>query len=175
MALLEAGGRQKRLAARDLLQRVLAEYPDSLDVVFAHEALGEFYESEGDFDEAEAHYRAALHLSLEGNVEGDANLRLPELLIRSGQAGKLADAEAILGTIDVERDLAFASQRFRYAVCRARLAVTRDNPAEAADYASEALREAASDKPDFARHPTVGRVVADKSLVREMRRLAAAE
>jgi tetratricopeptide (TPR) repeat protein len=173
LALLDAGGPAKHLAARDLLLRVLREYPDSLDVVIAHERLGELYESEGASDDAEAHYREALHLSLEGNVQGDANLRLPELLISSGQADKLADAEAVLATIDVERDLAFASQRFRYAVCRARLAAARHSPDEASDYAAEALRLASTSRPDFARHPTVGRVVAAESLIREMQRLAA--
>ncbi len=171
LTLLEEGGGKERSAARDLLQRVIDDYPGSLDVVIAHEGLGEFYEKVGAFEEAEAHYRAALHLSLEGYVQGDAHLRLPELLIRTGQVQKLADAEAILATIDLERDLAFRSQRFRYAVCRARLAVVRDDAEEASNYAAAALQEAATDTPDFPRHPDVGHVDADESLLRELRQL----
>lgn len=176
LALLASGGTKERLAARGLLQRVLDEYPDSLDVVVAHEGLGEVYEREGAVTEAESHYRSALHLSLEGYVRGDAHLRLPELLIERGDPDKLAEAEAVLSMIDVQRDLAFRSQRFRYAVCRARLAAERNDWAEAADYAAAALREAGSDAADFPRHPTVGPVRADDpDLFRELQRLARTE
>jgi hypothetical protein len=174
LTLLESGGASERPAARDLLQRVIDDYPDSLDVVWVHEALAGFYEEEGALVDAEAHWRAALRLSLEGNVHGDAQLRLPELLIRTEEDEKVADAEAILSTIDVQRDLAFKSQRFRYAVCRARLAIARDDSGEAAEYAAAALRETAVDTPDFPRHPHIGRVLADDDLLRELRRLAAA-
>jgi tetratricopeptide (TPR) repeat protein len=175
LALLDHGGRKERRAARDLLQRVLTDYPDSLDVVVAREALGQICEREGDHEEAEAHYRAALGRSLEGHVHGDAQLRLPELLIRTGGTEKLADAEAILASIDVEGDLAFKSQRFRYAVCRARVAARQGELGEAAGHAAAALREARTDAPDFPRHPTIGHVDADRAVIRELERLAREE
>lgn len=168
---METGGSRERIAARNLLLRVFDEaQPDAFDLVIAHEALGELYESEGAFDEAEAQYRVALHLSLESNVSGDAHLRLPELLIRSGDVTKYADAEAIVARIDWE-DLAFSSQRFRYAVCRARLAAARGDSEEASEYAAAALREAARETPDFPRHPNVGQVHVEPSLLREMEQL----
>jgi hypothetical protein len=68
--------------------------------------------------------------------------------------------------------LTFSSQRFRYAVARARLASHSGRRAEARRYADDALREAESVKPYFSRHPTVGRVTADPTVLREMHELA---
>lgn len=171
LALLEQGGRKEGRAARELLNRVIQDYPDSLDVVVAHEALGESYAREGSSADAEEQYRTALRLSQEGPVRGDAPLRLPELLIETGGKDKHAEAERILDAIDVEGDLVFASQRFRYAVCRARLAHARGDASGASEYAAAALQVAARDTPDFPRHPTVGLVQAGKTLLNEMRRL----
>ena len=175
LTLLESGGRNERLAARDLLQRILEEYPDSLDVVAAHEGLAQVYEQEGATAEAESHYRSALHLSLEGYVRGDAHLRLPELLIESGDPDKLVEADAVLSMINIERDLVFRSQRFRYAVCRAKLAAAGGDSEAAAHYAAAALREAATDEPDFPRHPTLGGVHADPDILGELQRMAEPE
>jgi tetratricopeptide (TPR) repeat protein len=171
-ALLDSGGRKERKVARELLERLLREYPDSLDVALGREALGEICFSGGQLEEAEKHYRAALASSLEGFVSGDAQLRLPEILIEIGTPEKLADAEAVLALVNVERDLTFKSQRFRFAVACARLAERRDNAVEAAQYASAALREASEERPDFSGHPGVGHVDADEPLLQELRRLA---
>lgn len=172
LALLDSGGVREREVARGLLERLLREYPESLDAVLAREALGEICFSDGKLEEAEKHYRAALASSLEEYVSGDAQLRLPEILIEIGTPEKLADAEALLALVNVERDLTFKSQRFRYAVACARLAARRDDAVEAAEYASAALREAFEERPDFSRHPDVGHVTADEALVQELEWLA---
>ncbi len=69
-------------------------------------------------------------------------------------------------------DLVFASQRFRDAVARARLARAAGKKVEAKQHAEDALREAARDSSDFPRHPTVGLVDANRKVTKEMRKLA---
>jgi tetratricopeptide (TPR) repeat protein len=171
LALIHRGGEAEARGARELLVRVIETYPESLDVVMAHEHLGELDAREGHRRAAETHYRDALRLAPERNVYGDAALRLPELLIEDGGEEKREQARELLDAIP-GTDLVFASQRFRYAVARARLARESGDEAEALRYAEHALREAAQDTPDFPRHPTVGLVDADRKVLREMRKLA---
>lgn len=66
--------------------------------------------------------------------------------------------------------LVFASQRFRFAVAQARLAQAEGDDAEARRY-ENALKEAGRDAPDFSRHPTVGLVTADKTVIDQMQKL----
>jgi len=174
LALLEKGGEKERAAARGLFRRVIEDYDDPLnnfDFLVARETLAELDEADGALDEAEAQYRAALQLSSEGNVRGDAPLALAELLIRRGDEEKLAEAGAVLDSVD-ESDLTFKIQRFRYSACRARLAAISGETEEAAAYATAALREASTTDPDFPRHSDIGHVHARESVLREMRELA---
>lgn len=172
LALIAHGGMAEAKGARGLLRRVIKDYPESLDVVMAHEHLGELDAREGDRRAAEAHYREALRIAPERNVYGDAALRLPELLIDAGGDAEREEARVMLDAIP-PTELVFSSQRFRYAVARARLAWPGDE-AEARRYAEDALREAAREIPDFTRHPSVGLVEADSKVLSEMQQLARA-
>ncbi len=171
LALIAAGGKAKAKGARELLVRVIETYPESGDVVMAHEHLAELDVREGHRSSAAAHYRMALRLAPERHVYGDAGLRLPELLIEGGGDNEHGEARELLDGI-TPSDLVFASQRFRYAVVRARLARASGSKVEAKQYAEDALREAAGDSPDFPRHPTVGLVDADRKVMKEMRKVA---
>ncbi len=171
LALIGAGGKAEAKGARELLVRVIETYPESGDVVMAHEHLAELDVREGHRSPAAAHYRLALRLAPERHVYGDAALRLPELLIEDGGDNGCREAREVLDGI-TPSDLVFASQRFRYAVARARLARAAGNKAEARQHAEDALREAARDSPDFPRHPTVGLVGANRKVTKEMRELA---
>jgi predicted Zn-dependent protease len=124
------GGKAEARGARGLLVRVIEDYPDTGDVVMAHEHLAELDVRAGQRATAKEHYRNALRLAPERHVYGDAALRLPELLIEDG------------------------------------------NDADAARSAEDALREAARDAPDLARHPDVGFVDAERETLKEMQRLA---
>ena len=174
LALLENGGAKERAVARGLLLRVLGDYDDplnSFDFLIARERLAELDAADGALDEAEAQYRAAIQLSSESNVRGEAPLALAELLIRRGGTDRLAEAQEILDGEDAA-DLTFKVQRFRYSVCKARIAAMNGDTDEAATHAITALREASTTAPDFPRHPDIGHVRADESLVRELKRLA---
>lgn len=174
LALLENGGKKERLAARGLLRRVIEDYDDPLnnfDFLIARETLAELDAADGSMDEAEAQYRAALRLSSGGHVRGEAHLALPELLIRRGGTAKLTEAEQILDGVNTT-DLTFKVQRFRYFVCRARLAEATGDADGAAAHAIAALREASTTEPDFSRHPDIGHVRHDEALLGDLRRLA---
>jgi tetratricopeptide (TPR) repeat protein len=171
LALVEHGGKAEARGARELLVRVIEGYPESGDVVMAHEHLAELDVREGQRSSAKAHYRMALRLSPERHVYGDAALRLPELLLEDGGEDQRDEARSLLDVITTS-DLVFASQRFRYAVARARLARASGDKVEARQYAEDALRETARDTPDFPRHPTVGLVDADRKVLKEMGKLA---
>jgi tetratricopeptide (TPR) repeat protein len=170
LALMDDGGKAKATGARELLARVIDTYPESGDVVMAYEHLAELDVREGARSSAEAHYRTALRLSPERHVFGDAALRLPELLIEDGSDSKRVEARELLDGLTPD-DLVFASQRFRYAVARARLERASGNRSAAKRYAEAALAEAARETPDFPRHPTVGRVGVDRKVLQEMRDL----
>ena len=171
LALMDHGGYAEARGARELLDRLIETFPGSGDVVMAHEHLGELDAREGHRSAAEAHFRAAMRLSPERNTRGDAELRLPELLIEDDTDESRWEARQVLDAIR-HGSLVFASQRFRFAVARARLAHAEGDDAEARRYAQTALEEAGRDAPDFPRHPTVGLVTADKTVIDQMQKLA---
>lgn len=170
LALMDHGGHAEARGARELLVRLIETFPGSGDVVMAHEHLGELDAREGDRPAAQAHFRAAMRLSPERNTRGDAGLRLPELLIEDDTDESRWEARQVLDAIR-HGSLVLASQRFRFAVARARLAHAEGEDAEARRYAQTALEEADRDAPDFPRHPTVGLVTADKTVIDQMRKL----
>ena len=171
LALMDHGGDPEARGARELLVRLIETYPGSSDVVMAHEHLGELDAREGHRPAAEAHYRAAMCLAPERNTRGDAALRLPELLIEDDTDESRREAHEVLDAIPPD-SLVFARDRFRFSVAQARLAQAEGDNAEARRYAESALEEAGRDAPDFPRHPTVGRVTADKTVIGQMRKLA---
>ena len=171
LALMDHGGSAEASGARELLVRVIEIYPGSMDVVMAHEHLGELDAREGRRSEAEAHFRAAMRLGPERNTRGDAALRLPELLIEDDTEESRREAREVLDAIP-PGSLVFASQRFRFAVSRARLASAEGEDTEARRYAGNALQEAGKDAPDFPRHPNVGLVNVDMAVIEEMQKLA---
>jgi hypothetical protein len=171
LALMDHGGDAEALGARELLVRLIETYPGSGDVVMAHEHLGELDAREGHRSTAEAHFRAAMRLVPERKTRGDAALRFPELLIEDDTDESRSEARQVLDAIQ-PGSLVFASQRFRFAVAHARLAQAEGDDAEARRHAENALKEAGRDAPDFPRHPTVGLVTADKTVINEMQKLA---
>lgn len=172
LALMDQGGDEEARGARALLVRVIEAYPGSQDVVLAHEHLGELDAREGRRSAAEDHFRAALRLAPERKTRGDAELRLPELLIEDDTEESRREAREVLDAIS-PGSLVFASQRFRFAVANARLARADGDDVGASRYAETALEEANRDAPDFSRHPTVGVVRAERGVLDEMTRLVA--
>ena len=99
LALMDHGGSAEASGARELLVRVIEVYPGSMDVVMAHEHVGELDAREGRRSEAEAHFRAAMRLGPERNTRGEAALRLPELLIEDDTVESRREAREVLDAI----------------------------------------------------------------------------
>ena len=169
LALMDHGGNTEARAARELLVRLIETYPGSGDVVMAHEHLGELDAREGCRSAAEAHFRAAMRLGPSGTHAAMLHSAFRNFLIEDDTDESRWEAREVLDAIQ-PGSLIFASQRFRFAVAQARLAQAEGDDAEARRYAENALKEAGRGARDFPRHPTVGLVTADKTVIDEMQK-----
>jgi hypothetical protein len=104
--------------------------------------------------------------------------RLEEVarILKSEDEQRYGEADLLLDRARADYDLMLRSQRFAYALYRARLAGRRGRPDEAAAFARGALWQAADDAdgPQLSRHPDVGRVAAGKRVMGELEQYAEA-
>src|SRR5438067_300243 len=91
--LIRAKDESLREAGRQLLRRLVNDFPETVTVSWAHEFLGESYEKDGLYDEAEREYREALsaYERIPG-VRGYAEVRLANLIASTRQREKYAEA-----------------------------------------------------------------------------------
>lgn len=172
LALSAASDRAVRAGARDLFERVIAS-GNELQAAMARADLARWFEQTALPRDAANMYRECLQAEdqLDGHLRTGSELDLVELIVRErwdndyDEALRLLDRAAAVG-------LTFEVQRWRYLVASARIYARRGQDNDAREAASEAIRIAETSKPDFARHPEVGRVSPDRRTLREMRRLA---
>jgi len=168
IALLDAG---RKDVARQLLQRVIAEYPEALDFGSALELIGDIERAQGAQDAAEAHYRRLLLERPSLNAtSGMVEVSLAEVLIERGRVEDREEALRLLDSCLKHRRPVFNSQLFRWHVTLARLAHDMGDLSTQRTAATSALR-LADPGPQLPRHPTVGRVNADADLIRWLRSL----
>lgn len=159
--------------ADTLLERLIDEYPDALDARHAVELRGDIDARRGCLDQAAHYFRRAI---------GDED-SLPRLSGTSGQLHlKLAE---VLFTLDPDTHgsqitehlrnasdhLTFNADVFRWCILNTRIAVAVGDDATAKVSARRALA-AASDGPQFSRHPTVGLVDTDRDTLHWLERVA---
>jgi tetratricopeptide (TPR) repeat protein len=152
-----------------LFQRILDEYPDSLDARFAHELLGDGFHRAGRLDDAEREYRTVLETnpSLSATT-GEAHLSLAEVLL-DRQDPRLADEVAAL--LDAAQPhLTFNTTIFRRYLLSARLAAMVGDDDARREAARRAL-ELVNAPPQLARHPTVGLPRPSSQTLHELERL----
>src|SRR6266516_2612160 len=168
-ALIRAGDRRRREAGRNLLLRLVEEYPETLTVSWAHEFISEAYVADGEAELAERHYRQALgaYKRIRG-ARGHADIRLADLITRTHQREKYAEAVSLVDSYEP----LFKIDYFRVFIVRARLAAADGDEREAREYARAALELEAETEPQLPRHPDVGHVRTDKETLSELRRLA---
>lgn len=173
LALLDTGETAKIEAGRDLLRRVLIEHPDAVfDTTGALFALGSSCFLAGELDAAASHLRACLDAEHGANISHNAELRLAEVLVATGDPDHLEEASRLL-VVEVQRGPVFPVVWWRLEVTRARIASLRGNPAGAREHALAALQHAGRSSAPFPRHPGVGLVPTDRAVQAEMRALAA--
>ena len=160
-------------AARQLWQRVIDEYPDSLDVGASLEHLGDSARTAGLVLEAEEHYRTLLRVRPTLNVTSHmAGVALAELLIEADEEEKVNEAvrllEAWLG------EMRLSSQLFRCTFLWQRQP-SNSNDTETQQRAAASALALVDRGPQFSRHPDVGVVQADGPTLAWLQRLAAGD
>lgn len=172
LALLETHASDRRRAGASLLERLLAEYPDSrIEVAGAHCALARFREECGDVEQATAHYRETLRAEEGAKVVHGAELLLAELIVRHEQRDAYREADDLLDRV-IHRGSIFRSEQFRYAVARSRLATRRGDHDEASAFALGALDLFEHNRPVSSYHPDVGLARADGATLAELEAVA---
>ena len=146
LALAHAGNSR---SAAVLFERVIAEYPESLDAPLAWENLGDTRRTDGDLIAAADCYREALRLGPLRHVWGSAGLSLAEVLIEMG--GKEAAEEALQVLRDELPRLTFNSSRFRWETALAILS-ERLGEIETSKRAARRALDLIDAAPQFPRH-----------------------
>jgi hypothetical protein len=166
--LLDSSDPAVREAARGLLRRVIAEYPDDHEAKFATEQLGVSLAREGRLVEAEQALRETLRLCAASRIgrsgtSGTPELRLAEIILLGGDAARLNEVAELLQTVqpEVQRQEIMRDVVFRFLLASARLA-SRRRDAVARQLANQALAVTAESVPSLPRHPSVGRPSASK-------------
>jgi tetratricopeptide (TPR) repeat protein len=172
VALAEAGARP---AARELLARVIREFPDvGFEVSSAYEHLGDLYRADGMVVDGCEAYRCCLERYEShgrSGTTGLCDLSLVELILEARLEDEYEEALRLLRTPELQENLVFHVQYFRYDVAYARVLMALGAPEQAPRWARSAIERSHITDPQFPRHPDVGLVPADHPALPEMQRL----
>ena len=148
--------------AKELLNRVLTEYPDSLDCAMCLELLGDIARTEGFVDTAERTYREVIQRwpDLNGTT-GMVEVSLAEVLTEGPRRDRSDEALRFLDSA-LKRGRMLNSELFRWNVALARIAEQMGDSDTVAHAAKNAL-SLTKLGPQYPRHPTVGLARADPS------------
>lgn len=163
------GSESDRGAAIGLLERLLRDYPDSLEVAFAHELLARAHRRAGRLREAAAHLRDCVELAPANYsmTSGVPELSLAEVLVEQGGSENIEEAVAILSDEDLQNRMRWQDDWFRWYALAAELA---PEEADRRKWAHEAL-ELLDAPPQLTHKPEVGRPRPDEAAVNRLRRL----
>jgi tetratricopeptide (TPR) repeat protein len=168
LALRDAGELQ---GAKELLNWVVSDYPDSIDCAFCIEMLGDIGRQEGSAEVAERNYREVIRRwpDLNGTT-GMVEVALAEVLTESGANRH----EEVLRLLDsaLKRGRMMNSDLFRWNIALAKVAEQLGD----AETVSRAARTALSLTklgPQFPRHPTVGLAGPDAATLAWLEKAAA--
>jgi tetratricopeptide (TPR) repeat protein len=161
---------KERRAGRELLRRVIEEYPDdALQATMAHEQLARSLAKAGELEHAAEQFERALEGL--GSVQQYAEVGLAEVIVDARWSDRYDEAADLLASSEASRD-PFPAIRFRWNRAAARLAALQGAREDAAELAAIALRCLEVTESPFPRHRGLGLASADRATVRELRRLA---
>jgi tetratricopeptide (TPR) repeat protein len=168
----EAGGADRLRAAMGLLDRLLREYPDSIEIAAAHWARGRCLEDVGDVNGAVAALRAALAAErARPNVRTEAYLELGMLAVRHGR--KDLHDEALAALAEFGGSELLPRQKYEAAAIRAIVLDARGLRAEARMSALRALDASRARTSGLRHHLNLGLVSATKTpLYADLERIA---
>lgn len=163
-----------RKIGRELFLRVINDYPEQdSQVPDALIGLGESFESDHDYENAEKYYRQSIayvkgHCEKSGEIF-QSYLLLPELIIKTKQQGKYIEALDMLTHWKGLKYIPFHDEQYRYCLAIARLSFRLSMKKEAALFANKALELSDIGKlPQFSRHPNIGIVKTTQEEIREL-------
>jgi tetratricopeptide (TPR) repeat protein len=161
LALRDAG---ERGGAKELLTRVLTDYPESSECAFCVELLGDIARDEGFAEVAEMHYREVIRRSPELNgTTGMVEVSLAEVLSENPRRNRHDEALHLLESAH-KRGRMMNSELFRWNVALARIAEQLGD-SETVARASRTALSLTKRGPQFPRHPNVGLAVQDPSVI----------
>ena len=169
LALRDAG---ELRGAKELLNRVVSDYPESMDCGFCLELLGDIGREEGSAEAAERNYREVIRRWPDLNgTSGMVEVSLAEVLTESAGLERHEEALRLLDSA-LKRGRMMNSDLFRWNIALARVAEQLGD----AETVSRAARTAVSLTkvgPQFPRHPTVGLARPDAATLAWLERAAA--
>jgi tetratricopeptide (TPR) repeat protein len=150
--------------AIELLDRILAEFPDSIDVAQAHAQKADSLAKLGQSEPAIGEYRAALQRERDfPNVRTNAWLDFGWLVFEKQLTRFYDEVASVLKEFREEGGLKFPAIEYRYAALQALLADYRGEKAQAREFANRALAEAAKEHSGLRYHATVGLVGSERN------------
>jgi tetratricopeptide (TPR) repeat protein len=169
LALRDAG---KLEAAKQLLDRVLSDYPGSMDCGICFEVLGDIAWDEGSGETAEKHYREVIRRwpDLNGTT-GMVEVSLAEVLTERAGSDRHEEALRLLDSA-LKRGRMMNSGLFRWNIAVARVAEQLGDRETVSRVARTAL-SLTKLGPQFPRHPTVGLARPDAATLAWLEKAAA--
>jgi len=169
LALRDAGELQ---GANELLNRVVSDYPESMDCGFCVELLGDIAREEGSSETAERNYRDVIRRwpDLNGTT-GMVEVSLAEVLTESAGPDRHEEALRLLDSA-LKRARMMNSGLFRWNIALAKVAGQLGDVGTVSRAAKTAL-SLTKLGPQFPRHPTVGLALPDAATVAWLEKAAA--
>ncbi len=145
--------------AVELLDRMFAEFPESIDIAQAHAQKAESLAKLQQIDGAIQEYRAALQSERAlPNVRTNAWLDFGWLIVERQLTDFYREISQVLHEFREEDGITFPAIEYRYAAIQAILADASGSPGRAREFAKQALAAATKVHSGLRYHPTVGLV-----------------
>jgi tetratricopeptide (TPR) repeat protein len=164
-------------AAIELLDRMIAEYPEPIQLSQAHAQKAGSLAQLGRIHAALEEYRAALLVErqLSNRIRSQAWFDFGWLVIEHEFRNQYDEVQRVFQEFLNESALMFPVAEYRYYAVLAFLGKGKGDKESARHYADVALNAATKDHSGLARHPKVGLVGSDNDAVRDKLRLLAGE
>lgn len=145
--------------AIELLDRLIAEFPQRIELAQAHSQKAKSLANLGQIDGATHEYRAALQAERDfPNVRTNAWLDFGWLVLEKHLTDFYEEVSQVLKEFRHEGGLTFPATEYRYAAIQSLLADARGEKVRSRDFAKQALAEAAKEHSGLRYHSTLGLV-----------------
>lgn len=161
-------------AAIELLDQMIAMYPERTQLAQAHVQKAESLAKLGRVDGAIQEFREALQAERDiPNVRTNAWLDYAWFVVKLELAGFYDEVSRVLMEFRDERGIKLPALEYRYAAVQALLAEACGEMESAQDYANRAFAEAAKSHSGLRNHPNVGLVGSEDSVFKDRLRALA--